>query len=131
MATAIVPKQISRAMVQTLERVNKPNPLWNQAIEIMTARQQWPNGHSETLLDGQLRGKRSMVYLKNVGGFIKLFVYVAGKTAYTSAGFMIGILDFSDGYAWRISNNATLSAFNAWQKKQCSKITRLEDQGRL
>ena len=125
--------KISKAMGVSQERHQekrqKPNRLFDQAVEVFEANPSWSSGKRINVLDGWLRGKPGKVFLKNHQGVIKLFVDVAGRTRWISPGFLIGMCYPLDG--WKLSIDATLANFNTWHKRQTAEIARLENRGRL
>lgn len=127
----VTPK-IGKSMGQAVDRhngkLNEPNRLYDQVIEAFEMRNQWPSGHSERILDGWLRGKRSIFGLKNIDGWIVATLTVCGRTVY-NAQFTLALYDPARG--WSLASNATLANFNIWQRRTTREINRLENSGRL
>lgn len=88
---------------------------FRQAVDVFTARRQWPTSHEETIMEGRYAGRPARVYLRNVGGVVALYLVRWGeKSNYSSDGFRIGLLT-ADG--WTLSQQATDEAYLAWRSK--------------
>lgn len=127
----VTPK-IAKSMAVATERHNRklsePNPLFEQATEQFELTSQWPVGKTVKLLDGFLRGKRSIVGLKNIDGWVVCYIVVCGRTVYNSQ-MTIGYYD--PGKGWSLASSATLQNFNIWQRRTTREINARENSGRL
>lgn len=123
---------IGKATAQAVDRHNQklsePNPLYDQVIEAFEMRRQWPAGHTERILDGWLRGKRSIFGLRNQDGWIVAYLTVCGRQPYRNQ-FTVGV--FEPGTGWVMSSNCSLKNFNSWHRRTTREIQRLEDKGAL
>ncbi len=126
--TPVIGKAISASVVRGNEKNGQPNRLFDDAVEAFEAKGQWAAGKTINLLDGFLRGKRSIVSLRNQNGFIVLSLIINGRSQYTNQ-FLIGYNDPSRG--WQRARDCSLINFNIWHRRARREITRLENQGRI
>lgn len=83
----LIGKSMGTAVDRGNAQLEEANPLFDQTIEAFEA------GRCDyRILDGWLRGKRSLVFLKEQNGLTKLYVIVNGKTQYQSS-ITVGYLD--------------------------------------
>lgn len=120
------PKQFSKATVDAIERHNeKPRKkttreqileVYKEAVKLASAKQQWPNGHSEILFNGQLRGLPAKVFIKNEGDRIVLFIVREHRSKrldkrFYSKKFLVGLFKPNQGWV-SLSSDTDYLAWN-------------------
>lgn len=93
--------------------------LFDKIVGIVSARQQWPSGHTEDVISGRLRGQQGGIYLRNSGGWIVLSVWCnspSGKLdrRYNSQPLPVAC-PIKNG--WQVVTDFTRATFDAWRKK--------------
>lgn len=78
-----IPNFPGKAMAQTVVRASelKERRLgpFRKAVEVFNGKRQWSSGETVELMNSNLRGRPAMIYLRNEGGRVSLFLYRQGS----------------------------------------------------
>lgn len=115
-------KGLTAQVIRASELKDNHLILYRKALTaVETQGGQWATGHEVVLSRGKLQGRDGMIYLRNEGGRVSLFVYRAGATQMSNLiSEPFPVLLLTDG--WRRSVDATEDNFLAWHKRTQQQI---------